>query len=142
MAAAGQTVVAAGTWLFALYHPYFVIPSQVPEKALAALKERKAQHIFNGHEFGGYMIAQGVAPFIDGRAELYGEKFVMDHYRAVSLKDVDILARLLDDYKIDGALFGPATPVAQLLDASNSWQKIYADENSAAYVRTIVGGAK
>ena len=142
MAAAALTAVAAGTWLFALYHPYFVIPSQVPAKALAALKERKAERILNGYEFGGYMIAQGVAPFIDGRAELYGEKFVMDHHRAVSLQDVDILFRLLSDYKIDTVLFKPATPAAQLLDGSSGWQKIYADESSAAYVRTIVGGAK
>ena len=142
IAVAGPMVVMAGTWLFALYHPYFVIPSQVPAKALAALKERKAERILNGYEFGGYMIAQGVAPFIDGRAELYGEKFVIGHHRAVSLQDVDILFRLLDVYKIDAALFNPTTPAAQLLDGLSGWQKIYADESSAAYVRTIVSGAK
>lgn len=139
VAAAALVAVITGTWLFALYRPFAVISSQVPEKALAALKERKSQRILNGYEFGGYMIAQGVAPFIDGRAELYGEKFVMDHHRAVSLQDVDILFRLLDEYKIDAALFNPTTPAAQLLDGLSGWQKIYADESSAAYVRTAVG---
>lgn len=127
--------IVLGTWLFALFHPYLVIPSQVPAKALAALKGRKAERILNGYEFGGYMISQGVAPFIDGRAELYGEKFVMDHHRAVSLQDVDILFRLLSDYRIDSALFNPTTPASQLLDGLSGWQKIYADESSAAYIR-------
>jgi hypothetical protein len=127
---------AAGTALFALYRPYFVITSQVPAKALAALKERNVAYILNGYEFGGYMIAQGVAPFIDGRAELYGEKFVMDHHRAMSLQDPDALFRILAGYKIDAALLNPTTPAAQLLDGLGGWQKIYADESSAAYVRT------
>ncbi len=138
---AGFVAVIAVTWVFVVYHPYFVIPSQVPEKALAALKDRKSQRILNGYEFGGYMIAQGVAPFVDGRAELYGEKFVMDHHRVVSLQDPDILFRLLDDYKIDAALFNPTTPAAQLLDGLSGWQKIYADDSSAAYIRTAGGGA-
>jgi hypothetical protein len=29
--------------------------------------------VFNDYDFGGYLIANGVAPFIDGRTELYGE---------------------------------------------------------------------
>ena len=135
IAALVLAIALSGTWLLALYHPYFVIPSQVPAKALAALKERKAKRILNGYEFGGYMIMQGVAPFIDGRAELYGEKFVMDHHRAVSLQDVDSLFRLLSDYKVDAALFNPTTPASQLLDGLGGWQKTYADESSAAYVR-------
>lgn len=142
VATAALATVAVGTYLFGLYDPYFVIPSQVPEKALAALKERKAERILNGYEFGGYMIAQGVAPFIDGRAELYGEKFVMDHHRAVSLQDVDILFRLLDNYRIDAALFNPTTPASQLLDGLGGWRKIYADESSAAYVRAAGSNPK
>ncbi|MEW6768712.1 MAG: hypothetical protein AB1342_11845 [Pseudomonadota bacterium] len=125
----------AATALFASYKPYFVIASQVPEKALAALKSRNSTRILNGYEFGGYMISQGAAPFIDGRAELYGEKFVMDHHRAASLQDPDILFRLLNDYKIDGLLFNPTTPAVQLIEGLGGWQKIYADDSSAAYVR-------
>lgn len=142
LAASLLAVTVTGTWMFAFFHPYFVISSQVPAKALAALKERKVERILNGYEFGGYMISQGVAPFIDGRAELYGEKFVMDHHRAVSLQDVDILFRLLSDYKIDAALFNPTTPASQLLDGLSGWQKIYADESSVAYVKIAVGKAR
>ena len=35
--------------------------------------------VFNDYDFGGYLIANGVAPFIDGRTDLYGEKFFIDH---------------------------------------------------------------
>ncbi len=114
---------------------YEVIPTQVPAEALAALKGHKAERILNGYEFGGYMIAAGAAPFIDGRAELYGEKFVVDHSKAVSLKDVDTLIRLLSDYKIDAILINPREPLAQLLGRLPEWQNVYEDKIALAFVR-------
>ncbi|MBI3699076.1 MAG: hypothetical protein HY242_01345 [Afipia sp.] len=137
--AAALVVMVAGTAMLVTHRSYAVISSQAPAKALAALKERKAVRILNGYEFGGYMIAQGVEPFIDGRAELYGEKFVMDHHRAASLQDPDALFRILSDYRIDAVLFNPTTPAVQLLDGLNCWQKIYADDSSAVYVKNASG---
>jgi hypothetical protein len=37
---------------------------------------------FDDHDLGGYRIANGVAPFIGGRSELHGEKFLVDHNAA------------------------------------------------------------
>jgi hypothetical protein len=42
--------------------------------AVTELKKYNFTRVFNDHDFGGYPIANGVAPFIDGRAELDGEK--------------------------------------------------------------------
>ena len=61
--------------------------------------------------FGGYLIG-GNACFIDARAELYGEAFVMAYYRALQLKDVNLLLDLLKTYDIDAVLLTPATPAA------------------------------
>jgi hypothetical protein len=52
---------------------------------LAELKKYHFIRVFNDHDFGGYLIANGVAPFIDGRTELYGEKFFVDHNAASGL---------------------------------------------------------
>ena len=37
---------------------------------------------FNHDGLGGYRIANGVAPFIGGRSELHGEKFLVVHNAA------------------------------------------------------------
>jgi len=42
---------------------------------------------FDDHDLGGYRIANGVAPFIDGRCERHGEKFLVDHNAASGLME-------------------------------------------------------
>ena len=58
-----------------------------PVAAVVALKQLNVTRVFNDYDFGGYLVANGVAPFIDGRAELYGEKFFIDHDAATALKE-------------------------------------------------------
>ena len=74
--------------------------------------------------------------FIDGRAELYGEQFVLAFDGAVRLKDVDQLLDLLKKYEIDAVLLRPSTPAAKLLDHIGGWQRAYADELAVLHVRT------
>ena len=61
------------------------------------LKERNAKRILNDLPFGGYLIWRQMPVFVDGRAELYGEAFEMAYYRALQLKDVNLLLGLLKD---------------------------------------------
>ena len=37
---------------------------------MTALKKLNLAHVFNDCDFGGYLIANGVASFVDGRTEL------------------------------------------------------------------------
>jgi hypothetical protein len=47
--------------------------------------------VFNDYDFGGYLIANGVATFIDGRTELYGKKFFVDDIATIHLRKQDAL---------------------------------------------------
>jgi hypothetical protein len=117
------------------------MPAKVtPERAVAAVKASGKTHILNSYDFGGYLIAQGVAPFIDGRTELYGEAFVMRHNRAVMLQDVGTFFRLLHDYHIDVTLLAPGTPANGLLDRLKGWKRVYADDVAVVHVRTSPAG--
>ncbi|MDV6329139.1 hypothetical protein Q5L94_13915, partial [Idiomarina sp. Sol25] len=50
-----------------------------PAAALAHVPlELRAGPVLNEYAFGGYLIWQGVKPFIDSRADLYGDRFVSD----------------------------------------------------------------
>ena len=81
--------------------------------------------MFNDYDFGGYLIANGVAPFIDGRTELYGEKFFVDHNAASGLMQPENLFRLLEEYKIEATLMRTQSAATKLLDHVDDWQKIY-----------------
>jgi hypothetical protein len=45
------------------------------------------------------LIYRGVDTFIDGRTELFGEKFFVDHNSASGLVELENLFRLLDRYR-------------------------------------------
>jgi hypothetical protein len=85
--------------------------------------------------FGGYLITQNIPVFFDGRAELYGEDFVVTALNAFALKNVDSFLGLLETYKIDATLLTPSTPAVGLLDRIEGWQRIYADDVAVVHVR-------
>ena len=78
-------VLLAGTMAYASVHRFEPHTRGSPVAAVAALKQLNLSRVFNDYDFGGYLIANGVAPFIDGRTELYGEKFFVDHNAASRL---------------------------------------------------------
>ena len=91
--------------------------------------------ILNEYGFGGYMIHSGVAPFIDGRAELYGGPFIARHNRAVTLENLPDFLALLDEYKIGATLLTPSRPAVALLDRLPEWQRLHSDAIAVVHVR-------
>lgn len=106
-----------------------------PVAAVAALKKLNLARVFNDYDFGGYLIANGVAPFIDGRTELYGEKFFVDHNAASGLMEPENLFRLLEQYKIEATLLRTQSAATKLLDHIDGWQKVYADDIATIHLR-------
>jgi hypothetical protein len=129
-------IVGASSWAFAATHPFTPPASQAPAAALEVLKAHHARRILNDLPFAGYFIAQGIPVFIDGRAELYGERFVMAYYRAMQLKDVNVLLDLLRTWDIDAVVLTPATPAVSFMDHAPGWQRIHADDNAVVHIRT------
>ena len=81
------------------------------------------------------MLSRDIKTFIDGRAELYGEQFVVDYFDAVTAKDVDTLLHLLDKYQIDATLLTPTLPATKVLDHIAGWKRLYADDIAVVHVR-------
>ena len=132
-------IVAAGWTSTSLYmgHNRFTFTmTQTPVAAVDLLEQRKAQRIFNAYQFGGYLISRDIPVYVDGRAELYGETFVMDFFKATEGKKPELLPRLLDEYKIDATLLVADAPGPQILDQLKGWKRIYADDIAVIHVRT------
>jgi len=112
-----------------------------PRSALfpaAAVAEVNSKHlkgpVFNSYQFGGYLIFSGIDPFVDGRAELYGDAFVKRYIDAVQLTN-DQLTELLNDYGIIWTIFVPTTPAVTLMDHLPGWQRLYTDSAAVVHVR-------
>ncbi|MEI9924641.1 MAG: hypothetical protein WDN50_14930 [Bradyrhizobium sp.] len=110
-------------------------PRQAPVAAVAVLKQMNLTRVLNDYDFGSYLIANGVAPFIDGRTDLYGEKFFIDHNNAIMSLEPNALFRLLDEYKIEAVLLRTTRPGPKLLDHVDGWQKVYSDDIATLHVR-------
>jgi hypothetical protein len=124
-----------GTLAFASVHRFAPNTRYSPVAAVTELKKLNLERVFNDYDFGGYLIASGVAPFIDGRTELYGEKFFVDHNAASGLMEPENLFRLLDEYKIEATLMRTQSAATKLLDHIDGWQKVYADDVATIHLR-------
>lgn len=137
--AAGALMIVAASWtstsLFMSHHRFKFTMDQTPVAALDLLEKRGAKRIFNAYKFGGYLIARDVPVFVDGRAELYGEKFVMDFFNATEGRKPALLPGLLDEHKIDATLLVADSPGHQILDQLKGWKRIYADGIAVIHVR-------
>ncbi|HIC93580.1 MAG TPA: hypothetical protein EYP09_04940 [Anaerolineae bacterium] len=88
-------------------------------------------HVFNRYSWGGYLIWRGRKPFIDGRADVYGEflKTYVEIYNArVSPHET------FEEYDITCALVEAKSPIATLLRESG-WQRVYQDELAAVFLK-------
>jgi hypothetical protein len=123
---------------YAAHHDYAFVRTQAPAAALEALRQHQARRIFNDYQFGGFLIANDVPTFIDSRAELYGQQFMMQYLRAAEGRSRDEVAALLDEFQVDGTLLTPDQPAAQLLDRMPGWTRLYADDVSIAHIRVAL----
>jgi hypothetical protein len=135
LVASVAVALVAGTFAYASVHRFEPHSRGSPVAAVAALKKLNLARVFNDYDFGGYLIANGVAPFIDGRTELYGEKFFVDHNAASGLMEPENLFRLLEEYRIEATLMRTQSAATKLLDHVDGWQKVYADDIATIHVR-------
>jgi hypothetical protein len=106
-----------------------------PDAALAAaLAAGISGPVLNHYAFGGYLIYSGVPTFIDGRADLYGSQFFIDHYKAVNLTSTDSLPQLLQKHGVTWTLLSPHTPAVALLDRLQGWRRLYVDDIAVVHV--------
>ena len=127
--------LVAGTFAYSGVHRFAPHMHGAPVAAVAELKKLQVARVFNDYDFGGYLIASGVPTFIDGRTELFGEKFFVDHNAASGLMEPENLFHLLDQYKIEATFMRTQSAATKLLDHMDGWQKIYSDDIATIHLR-------
>ena len=94
----------------------------------------RAQPVLNDYDFGGYLIFQGVRPYIDGRADMYGDAFVSDDDQ-IQRGAQGAMIRAIDRYHVRWAIVRPDRPLAAALARTPGWKRAYADPYAVVLVK-------
>jgi hypothetical protein len=106
-----------------------------PISALSAVPpELRRKPVLNDYAFGGFLIFEHVRPFIDARAELYGDK-MMSLYDKLRGGDHEAVETALKRYDIAWTIFAPADRIVTVLDREPGWRRLYADATAVVHVR-------
>jgi hypothetical protein len=106
-----------------------------PAAALARLPASLLHSpVLNDYAFGGYLIFNDVRPFIDSRAELYGEKFI-NRYATMVRPDKAALETALARYRVRWTIFAADNPAAGAMDAMPGWHRLYGDRWAIVHVK-------
>ncbi|HEV2198377.1 MAG TPA: hypothetical protein VGR73_01045 [Bryobacteraceae bacterium] len=103
-------------------------PHTFPAGALAAL-DNPGQRIFTYDQWGDYLIYElsprGGKVYIDGRSDLYGDKFCLEAMDVMSVKyDWE---KTLARYGVDTILISAGSPLAGAIKESRHWRVRYDD---------------
>jgi hypothetical protein len=133
---AGAVAVA-----FATFATRAAIPLKPQESGTTPLRliasippDLRTRPVLNEYGFGGPFILAGIRPFIDGRADMYGDRF-LQNYVDISGGDMDKFAAAVARYDIRWTAFPPTKPLVKALDQSPEWRRIYSDDVGVIHVR-------
>jgi hypothetical protein len=126
--AAGAMVLALVALAVRMVLPLSPARSDV---AFAAMLDRvppalRAEPVLNDYSYGGLLIFYGVRPFIDSRADLYGDAFLSRYRRLLVAADPAEVERTLTQYRIAWTIFPASAPIVQLLDHESGWRRLVA----------------
>lgn len=84
----------------------------------------RKQPVLNDYVLGGQLIFNGVRPFVDSRADLYGDTF-LTRYRRIILPDRAELKRVLAEYDIAWTIFPSSQPIVAVMEEMPGWRRLF-----------------
>jgi hypothetical protein len=94
----------------------------------------RAQPVLNEYGLGGDLIFAGIRPFIDSRADLYGDAFLTRYHR-IAAPDRTELDRTLSEYHIAWTIFPAGHPIVAVMDERPGWRRLIASDGIVIHVR-------
>lgn len=107
-----------------------------PISALARVPaELLTKPVFNDFNLGGYLIFRGVRPFIDSRADMYGDDFILSTYAPMFFGKQPALEEGLDRYAVQWTILRASAPAVAVLDGMPGWRRLYSDGFAVVHIR-------
>lgn len=103
--------------------------------------EVRSQPVLNEYSMGGPLILAGIRPYIDGRADMYGDAFFKD-YLNITSGNRHAFDRAVARYGIRWTILQNGGRLAEELDESPGWRRVYSDRVGVIHVRRIPNDRK
>ena len=95
----------------------------------------RAAPVLNDYSMGGPLIMKGIAPAIDGRADMYGDDFTFAHL-AMQQGDMGEFRAFARRWNVRWTILTRNSPLAAKLDSEAGWRRLAWDEHAVVHVRT------
>ena len=106
-----------------------------PMRALAAVPAGlREKPVLNNYAFGGYLIYAHLRPFIDGRADMFGDSF-LSQYARILAGEPQAVDEALKRYDIAWTIFAPGQRAVATMDHEPGWRRLYTDGWAVVHVR-------
>jgi hypothetical protein len=113
----------------------------VPVTALSNLPpELRDKPVFNEYSFGGLLAFEGIAPFIDGRSDMYGSVFTADYFK-IAQGDVARWKVADNRWHFGWTILPPDNPLVKVLDREPGWRRVYADKWAVIHANDHAGAS-
>lgn len=133
---AASVLIAICTGASTFEKKLYPLPESYSQGAIAYLEKSLPEgNLLNEYSWGDFLLYALEPPpavFIDGRADMYGEKIFGD-YRSIAKLD-EATEELLDKYSIDWVLFPASHILVRYLKATGNWQEVYRDDQASILV--------
>jgi len=119
-----------------------LVPWQMPDTAEYPLSlirrlppELRSRPVLNDYSMGGPLIMSGIAPAIDGRADMYGDPFTFAHL-AMQKGDMPTFRAFIRRWDVRWTILTRNSPLAAKLDREPGWRRLLANRDAVVHVRT------
>jgi len=119
-----------------------IVPWQMPDTAEYPLSlirrlppELRSEPVLNDYSMGGPLIMSGIAPAIDGRADMYGDPFTFAHL-AMQKGDMPTFRAFVRRWDVRWTILTRDSPLAGRLDREPGWRRFGATQDAVVHVRT------
>lgn len=126
-----------------LYYPVFhaadedKVNKTIPVKAVRFIADAGIKgRVFNVYHYGGYLINRFYPEqqvFIDGRADLYGDKFIKEYVELAEARTG--WKDKLEKYRIDYAIIARDSALVELMQDSAGYKLVYEDEVNSVLLK-------
>lgn len=113
-------------------------PRNAPAAALAAARAQglTSGRVYNAYDFGGFLIANGVPTFIDGRSDqIFLGGFTRAVNEAAAAAGNEPFLDILDAHGVTWALVRTASAEARQLDRADGWTAVHVDPVARVFAR-------
>jgi hypothetical protein len=94
----------------------------------------RAKPVLNDYSLGGKLIFQNMRPFIDSRADLYGDAF-LSRFRRIIWPEHDALESALSQYGIAWTIFPSTQRIVWMMDHEPGWHRLIEVDGLVIHVR-------